>query len=176
MRTRDSQPGHGTVRRPFATGSYGPPRLAEKSRTCHAAHAATRRKRARKRGGAGGKVGTDDRIEKAGLLYESAVFGGDAEALAIAERGLDAVEADLALARGRILHARFLEGRNEDPDELPLFRRAARLYRALGDARAGRARLCSGSAASTRSSGTTRVPRSPPSNGPWSSPQRPATS
>jgi tetratricopeptide (TPR) repeat protein len=80
-------------------------------------------------------MGTDDRIEKAGLLYESAVFGGDAEALAIAERGLDAVEADLALARGRILHARFLEGHNEDPDELPLFRRAARLYRALGDAR-----------------------------------------
>ena len=39
------------------------------------------------------------------------------------------------LARGRIAHARFLEGRDEDPDELPLFERAARLYGALGDAR-----------------------------------------
>ena len=80
-------------------------------------------------------MSADERIEEAGLLYERAVFGGDAEALATAERGLDAVEADLALARGRILHARFLVGRDEDPDELPLFRRAARLYRALGDAR-----------------------------------------
>ena len=43
-------------------------------------------------------VGSDDRIERAGLLYERAVFGGDAGALATAKRELDGVEADLALA------------------------------------------------------------------------------
>jgi hypothetical protein len=80
-------------------------------------------------------LGTDERVEKVGPFYERAVFGGDAGALATAERELDAVEADLALARGRILHARFLGGRDADPDELPSFERAARLYRALGDAR-----------------------------------------
>ena len=80
-------------------------------------------------------VGSDDRIERAGLLYERAVFGGDAGALATAKRELDGVEADLALARGRIVHARFLEGWDEDPRDLALFERAVRLYRMLGDAR-----------------------------------------
>jgi len=86
---------------------------------------------------AGGEVmvGSDDRIERAGLLYERAVFGGDAGALATAKRELDGVEADLALARGRIVHVRFLEGRDEDPRELALFERAVRIYRMLGDAR-----------------------------------------
>jgi len=68
-------------------------------------------------------------------LYERAVFGGDASALAEADLGLDAVEADLALARGRVVHARFLEQRDEDPGELALFERAAQLYRTLGDVR-----------------------------------------
>jgi Flp pilus assembly protein TadD len=52
------------------------------------------------------------------------------------------VEADAALARGRILHARFLNERAnggsspvEDPAELPLFERAAKLNQALGDVR-----------------------------------------
>lgn len=76
-----------------------------------------------------------DRLEQARLLYERAVFGGDGGALADAVRALDGVEADLALARGRILHARFLETRQEDPQELALFERAAELYRELGDAR-----------------------------------------
>lgn len=80
-------------------------------------------------------MSADSRIERAWRLYERAVFGGDAGALATAERELDAVEADLVLARGRVAHARFLEGRNEDPQELALFERAAGLYRALDDAR-----------------------------------------
>ncbi|MEU8230564.1 tetratricopeptide repeat protein [Actinoplanes sp. NPDC048967] len=70
------------------------------------------------------------------------MYNGDVGALAEADRDLDAVEADTALARGRILHARFLSGRAgdgpapvEDPAELPLFTRAAELYRALGDVR-----------------------------------------
>jgi hypothetical protein len=48
----------------------------------------------------------DERIENAMRLYERAVFEGDAAALAEAGRDLDGVEADLALARGRLLHVR----------------------------------------------------------------------
>lgn len=59
-----------------------------------------------------------DRIEHARLLYQRAVFGGDASALATADRELDGVEADLALARGRIIHTRFLQQRDEDPERL----------------------------------------------------------
>jgi tetratricopeptide (TPR) repeat protein len=77
----------------------------------------------------------DERIDRAAVQYERAVFGGDLSGLAVAERELDGVEADLVLARGRVLHARFLAERVEDPRELPLFERAAELYRALGDAR-----------------------------------------
>ncbi|PWU48202.1 hypothetical protein DLE60_08980 [Micromonospora globispora] len=77
----------------------------------------------------------DDRIEWARELYERAVFAGNSGLLVTAERDLDGVEADLALARGRILHARFLAERTEDPRELPLFERAAEVYRQLGDVR-----------------------------------------
>jgi len=84
----------------------------------------------------------DERIENARRLYERAVFEGDDAALAEADRGLDGMDADLALARGRLVHTRFLRQRDadpgqarEDPDELALFDRAARLYQALGDVR-----------------------------------------
>lgn len=77
----------------------------------------------------------DERVERARLLYERAIFDGDATALETADRELDAAEADLALTRGRIVHGRFLDEGKEDPAELALFERAARLYRALGDVR-----------------------------------------
>jgi tetratricopeptide (TPR) repeat protein len=86
-------------------------------------------------------MNAEDRIERSRTLYERAVFTGDASVLIDADRDLDAVEADTALARGRILHARFVTGRGagstpvEDPAELPLFERAAELYRTLGDTR-----------------------------------------
>ncbi|MGH3731530.1 MAG: tetratricopeptide repeat protein [Micromonosporaceae bacterium] len=87
-------------------------------------------------------MSVEDPIERARKLYEQAVYRGDASVLEEAERGLDAVEAATALARGRILHARFLQERAgtesspvEDPAELPLFQRALTLYRALGDVR-----------------------------------------
>jgi tetratricopeptide (TPR) repeat protein len=87
-------------------------------------------------------IGMDERIEQARLLYERAVFGGEADALVEADRVLDGVEADVALARGRVIHARFLQRRDEgldragkDPGELALFERAAQLYRGLGDMR-----------------------------------------
>jgi tetratricopeptide (TPR) repeat protein len=79
-------------------------------------------------------MSVDERIDRARELYERAVFGGDNTGLATAERELNAVEADLALARGRILHARFLDERTEDPAELSLFERAVQLYQELGDA------------------------------------------
>ncbi|MFC6081827.1 tetratricopeptide repeat protein [Sphaerisporangium aureirubrum] len=100
-------------------------------------------------------MSTDERVERARLLYERALFGGETAALAEADRELDAVEAglapargraapdreldaaeaDLALARGRLVHARAMESGQEDPGELVLFERAAGLYRALGDMR-----------------------------------------
>ncbi|GAA4994518.1 tetratricopeptide repeat protein [Actinopolymorpha pittospori] len=87
-------------------------------------------------------MSAEDRIENAKVHYERSIFGGDASGLPIAERELDGVEADLALARGRILHARFFEKHEKDPRELALFERAAELYRALGDLRSeGEARF-----------------------------------
>ncbi|MEV1110392.1 tetratricopeptide repeat protein [Micromonospora sp. NPDC049751] len=79
--------------------------------------------------------GFDVRLTRAQERYEQAVFGGDSTSLDEAERDLVAVEADTALARGRLLHARFLETGTEDAAELPLFERAAQLYREVGDAR-----------------------------------------
>ena len=82
----------------------------------------------------------DERVRQAGLVYERAVFSGDPGPRAAADRELDAAEADLAVARGRIMHTRFLLRRDEgltaageEPGELALFERAAQLYRALGD-------------------------------------------
>ena len=87
-------------------------------------------------------MSVDERIERSRLAYERALFESDGEALAHAERELDGVEADLALARGRVIHGRFLQQRAEDPEqihedprELALFERAAELYRARGDVR-----------------------------------------
>ena len=87
-------------------------------------------------------MSVDERIERSRLAYERALFESDGEALAQAERELDGVEADLALARGRVIHGRFLQQRAEDPEqihedprELALFERAAELYRARGDVR-----------------------------------------
>ena len=86
----------------------------------------------------------EDRIEHARLLYERAVFDGDDDGavLGTADRELDGVEADLALARGRIMHTRFLGHRDDDPEraaadprELSLFERAAELYHDCADER-----------------------------------------
>lgn len=92
-------------------------------------------------------MSTDDRLERARLAYERAVFGGDDSGLPGAERDLTATEADTALARGKILHAAFLTERMREesrsgsqapphsPRELELFEHAARLYRTVGDVR-----------------------------------------
>ncbi|WP_405607203.1 tetratricopeptide repeat protein [Streptomyces sp. NBC_00076] len=46
---------------------------------------------------------------------------------------LDAVEAPLSMARGKVLHVRFLNDREENIQELVLFERAAELYGRLGN-------------------------------------------
>jgi tetratricopeptide (TPR) repeat protein len=87
-------------------------------------------------------TGVDERVNQARVLYERVVYTGEAGLLAEADRELDAAEADLAVARGRLIHTRFQLDREADPAadeedsaELPLFERATRLYRALGDVR-----------------------------------------
>jgi hypothetical protein len=82
----------------------------------------------------------DERVRRAAVLYEQAVFAGAVGQLAVADWELDAAEADLAMARGQLMHARFLLRSDQDPaavvedaGELPLFERAVELYRALGD-------------------------------------------
>ncbi|MCX4759857.1 tetratricopeptide repeat protein [Streptomyces sp. NBC_01275] len=73
-------------------------------------------------------------IERAGELFEAAMFGGDTSALDRSDDVLDAVEAPLSMARGKVLHVRFLNDREENSEELVLFERAAELYERLGDA------------------------------------------
>lgn len=82
----------------------------------------------------------DGRIERSRLLYQRAIHDADAGALAEAGRELDGVEADLALARGRVIHGRFLVQHADDPSqdrgdpaELALFERAGQLYRERAD-------------------------------------------
>lgn len=76
-----------------------------------------------------------ERLDRAEADYERAVFAGDSDALAAGDRELDAVEAALALARGRLAHARYLWSREEDPDERALFQRAVDLYAGIADGR-----------------------------------------
>ncbi|PKW05313.1 hypothetical protein SAMN05428944_7673 [Streptomyces sp. 1222.5] len=73
-------------------------------------------------------------IERTGELFEAAMFGGDTSALDRSDDVLDAVEAPLSMARGKVLHVRFLNDREENSEELVLFERAAELYERLGDA------------------------------------------
>ncbi|TWD84440.1 hypothetical protein FB561_5627 [Kribbella amoyensis] len=75
----------------------------------------------------------DTRVVRAGELYDQAVFVGGDGVLTEAADQLDAAEADLVLARGKLLHGRYLETQVEDPAELTHFERAADLYRKLGD-------------------------------------------
>ncbi len=71
---------------------------------------------------------------RAARYYDDATFGGRPELVVEGEDELDAIEADLALARGKLLHARFLDGRTDrDERELPLFEKAVELYGKLDD-------------------------------------------
>jgi len=70
------------------------------------------------------------------------VFGGDTSGLEDADQDLDRVEADLALARGRIMHGHFLTQGREHPQELEMFERAADLFRQAGDVKCEAEALC----------------------------------
>ncbi len=71
---------------------------------------------------------------RAARCYDDATFGGRPELVVDGELELEMVEADLAFARGKLLHARFLDSReNPDERELPLFERAVELYGKLDD-------------------------------------------
>lgn len=72
-------------------------------------------------------------VEGAWVAYERAAFDGDIEGLAGAERDLDRAEADVALTRGAIVHARFLATGVESADELGPFERALAAYRRAGE-------------------------------------------
>lgn len=74
-------------------------------------------------------------MEHVNELYEAAVFGGEKGAVAEANRELDAVEADVALARGKVLHAGYLADHQANPKQAELLERALTLYQALGDVR-----------------------------------------
>ncbi|WP_117211711.1 tetratricopeptide repeat protein [Allorhizocola rhizosphaerae] len=75
----------------------------------------------------------DERLVRAKDWYERAVFGGEDGAVANGHSELDSVEADLALARGRLVHAQFLADRK--PYQPGRFERAVELYSGLGDTR-----------------------------------------
>jgi hypothetical protein len=75
----------------------------------------------------------DDRLIRAKDWYERAVFAGEDDAPDRGDSELDSLEADLALARGRLVHARFLADRKEYPPAL--FERAVELYAKTGDTR-----------------------------------------
>lgn len=83
----------------------------------------------------GSPMGDETELYRRSLdLYERAMFGADETALDTADQVLDTAEADLALARGRLVHVRFLADRKEDPAELADFERAVELYHRLGAA------------------------------------------
>jgi len=77
----------------------------------------------------------DERVRLAGELYERAIFDRDEGGLAQADRELDSAEAELMLARGKVLHGQSMATREEDPRELALFERALELYRSVDDER-----------------------------------------
>jgi len=68
-------------------------------------------------------------------LYDNASFGGDPTALDQGASEIKAAEAQLALARGRFLHARFFVDHEDRPEQLDQLTKATELFHELGDMR-----------------------------------------
>lgn len=75
------------------------------------------------------------RVERARRIYERSVFQGKQDGIPAAMRDLEGLEADLTLAKGQLLHAKFLDDRFADERELEWFERAVGLYEHVGDER-----------------------------------------
>lgn len=79
----------------------------------------------------------EDLIARANTAYDRAIFGGDFEALPGVLDELKRAEAAVALARGRLLHAKFMQEWDRQAaylaEEHALLSRAAELYRSMGD-------------------------------------------
>lgn len=67
--------------------------------------------------------------------YDNATFGGDSTALDEGAAEIEAAKAQVALAEGRLLHARYLTDRVDRPEELELVTEAGRVFAGLGDGR-----------------------------------------
>lgn len=80
-------------------------------------------------------AGIEDQIRAAGSLREIEAYEGDPQGWDTADHLLDAVEADVALARGRLVYARFLRLSTDPARALTYFLHAAEMYRQLGDPR-----------------------------------------
>ncbi len=78
---------------------------------------------------------TDQLGDRLRALYDTASFGGDASALDQGATEIKAAEAQLALARGRFLHARFFVDHENRPEQLDQLTTAAELFHELGDVR-----------------------------------------
>lgn len=68
-------------------------------------------------------------------LYDRASFGDESAALHEGAAEIKAAEAQLALARGRFLHARYFVDKQDRPEQLAQLTAAAELFRELGDVR-----------------------------------------
>jgi tetratricopeptide (TPR) repeat protein len=85
----------------------------------------------------GGRVSemTDQLGDRLRALYDNASFGGDPTALDQGASEIKAAEAQLALARGRFLHARFFVDHEDRPEQLDQLTKATELFHELGDMR-----------------------------------------
>lgn len=80
-------------------------------------------------------MNAEECLDHALAAYERAMFEGDGDAIADGQHELDRVDAAAALARGRLLHARFIDDRQPDETEGHLFERAVELFARVADRR-----------------------------------------
>jgi hypothetical protein len=80
-------------------------------------------------------VTSDQLGERLRALYDKASFGGDSAALLEGAAEIKAAQAQLALGRGRFLHAQFLLDHEKRPEQLEQLTMAVKLFGELTDQR-----------------------------------------